>query len=185
MTQNVALLVLTFLVHFSASSLSIHGLFSDNMVLQTSHRSGHGPGVLKGKSSPGDTVTLSSVGEKFPGAPYSTKADSEGMFEFELVNNSATDSDGPYSLQLSSGTRVTDTISADNVFFGEVFLCSGQSNMEYNVGGIHNASAELKLADTGAFDNVRLFQVGKLPNWNDGKAVAPQAIGQVTGRVDP
>jgi hypothetical protein len=51
--------------------------------------------------------------------------------------------------------------------------------MEYTLGAIHNATAELDDADN--HENIRLFQVSKLPAWNDGTAVPPQSIGQVTG----
>ena len=54
--------------------------------------------------------------------------------------------------------------SLNDVLFGEVFLCSGQSNMAYtplSMAGMNNASAEIAAADAPAYHDVRLFTVGQ------------------------
>jgi sialate O-acetylesterase len=159
----------------AAGKLQVNGLFSDNMVLQTSARGGFGPGVLKGLAQKGQTVTLASVGKNdFPGAPLSATADVDGVWSIALSKDGTLA--GPFDLALSAGGG--KAITASNVWFGELFLCGGQSNMEYTVGAIKNATAELAAA---AHSNIHLFQVNKLPTWNDKKAVEPTEIGRVSG----
>lgn len=108
----------------SPTALQVHGLFSDNMVLQTIHRKGSGPGILEGLAAPGDQVTLVSTGDmEFPGTPYNVTAGTDGSFVIQLQGDGAGEADGPYGLALSNQK---ETITANNVYFGEVFLCSGQ-----------------------------------------------------------
>ena len=46
-----------------------------------------------------------------------------------------------------------------NVLFGEVWVCSGQSNMEFRMGGLFNSSEEIKaMAD---YPNIRMYIVPK------------------------
>ena len=58
---------------------------------------------------------------------------------------------GPHKLTL---TGVADTPSIEDVYFGDVFLCSGQSNMEYPLQGIDDAKAEIAASNR---NNLRLF----------------------------
>lgn len=52
--------------------------------------------------------------------------------------------------------------SIKNVLFGDVFLCSGQSNMEFSVNGAFNATAEI--ADSANYPGLRLATVQKVPS---------------------
>lgn len=63
---------------------------------------------------------------------------------------------GPYTVTIKGSS----TITLKNVMTGEVWLCSGQSNMEMNADwGIKNGTEEIKNAD---FPNIRFFQVKKV-----------------------
>jgi len=57
------------------------------------------------------------------------------------------------------GTGVPDRIVMDNVMLGEVWLCSGQSNMAFVTAEVDNAPAELAAAN--AYPNIRLYPVSK------------------------
>ncbi len=65
--------------------------------------------------------------------------------------------EGPFQIHvtqpLPNGTLVTITL--DDVFFGDVWICSGQSNMEIPVSYIFNASIEIENA--GKYPKIRLF----------------------------
>ncbi|MBN2475876.1 MAG: 9-O-acetylesterase [Pirellulales bacterium] len=73
------------------------------------------------------------------------------------------------------------TITIRNVQVGEVWICSGQSNMQMSVSGSNNAQEEIAAAD---YPNIRLFTVARKPqpepvddcvgNWS---VCSPQAVG--------
>ena len=58
---------------------------------------------------------------------------------------------------LSNGTRVT--IILHDVLFGDLWICSGQSNMEYAVSNMYNGSIEI--ANASQYPKVRLFTAAR------------------------
>lgn len=94
-------------------------LFTDNAVLQQKSRV-----AVWGWSSPGKTVSLSSSWNK----KASAQADANGKWKAWIETPSA---GGPYSLTVSDGKALT----LKNILIGEVWFCSGQSNMEMPVKG--------------------------------------------------
>jgi len=95
--------------------------------------------------------------------------------------------EGPFDIHVSqplaNGTLVTITIQ--DVLFGDVWICSGQSNMQMTVSVIFNASEEI--ANAGNYPKIRLFTVnfieasspveelpGILQNWS---VASPQTVG--------
>jgi sialate O-acetylesterase len=103
-------------------SLKVSRLFADGMVLQQ--------GVqipLAGESDPEAeiTVSLSSpTGEA--DKTYRTRANPNGKWQVLLDSQTA---GGPYTIKISDIQNV-DTICIYNIYFGDVWVCSGQSNME-------------------------------------------------------
>jgi hypothetical protein len=76
-------------------------------------------------------------------------------------------------------------VTLDDVGFGDVFLCSGQSNMEDPVLTTMSRNESYAEAATGALDHIRLFQMGwrfqrKSPTW-----ILPQAPDDDQGCVAP
>jgi len=115
-------------------------LFSDGMVLQRDR-----PIPVRGTADPGETVTVS-----FQGASVSRRTDDTGHWQIDLPASAA---GGPYTLTIE-GAR--ETVTLEDVLVGDVWLCSGQSNMEWVVEYSMNAAAEIALAtDTG----IRHFKV--------------------------
>jgi sialate O-acetylesterase len=94
--------------------LALSSLFSDGMILQ------HGVSVpISGESLPMAMITLS-----FLGKTYKAQADGNGKW---LVLLDSHNPGGPYYMEISASDG---SISIKDIYFGDVWLCSGQSNME-------------------------------------------------------
>jgi sialate O-acetylesterase len=134
---------------FSArAELKLAAIFSDNMVLQQQMAV-----PVWGWAAPNTEVTVS-----FAGQTKSTHANADGKWLVKLGKLKA--SFTPQNLVVSAGETKTFT----NVLVGEVWLGSGQSNMEKPVGEQHgqkpclNAEAEIAAAN---YPNLRLFRIEK------------------------
>lgn len=104
----------------SEGKIRMASIFSDNMVLQQ-----QSDVRVWGWSTPGSRVTLSCSWTK---NSYSTRANQQGQWQVTLSTHSA---GGPYTMTVSDGKALTLT----NIMIGEVWLCSGQSNMEMPMKG--------------------------------------------------
>lgn len=104
----------------SAAELRLPAVFSDGMVLQ---RESSAP--IWGWADPGDQISLRG---SWPGAaPVTAAADASGRWRAELATPAA---GGPFSVEVTSGD---ETLELSDVLIGEVWLCSGQSNMEWTL----------------------------------------------------
>ena len=92
-------------------------LFTDNAVLQQGIKA-----PIGGTADPGERVTV-----EFAGQTVSTTASAEGKW---LVHLSPLKAGGPRILTISGRNKIVLT----NILAGEVWLCSGQSNMERQLG---------------------------------------------------
>ena len=92
-------------------------LFTDNAVLQQGIKA-----PIWGTADPGERVTV-----EFAGQTVSTTASAEGKW---LVHLSPLKAGGPRTLTISGRNKIVLT----NILVGEVWLCSGQSNMERQLG---------------------------------------------------
>lgn len=99
------------------SMLKLHPLFSDHMVLQKGIDI-----IISGIGDPGSLIVIS-----FAEVSISSCVDGKGRWSVELGKF---DYGGPYCLQLSDSH---DTINIKDIYVGEVWLCSGQSNMDQRV----------------------------------------------------
>jgi len=145
----LALAIAVLLFDFPArADLKLPAIFGDNMVLQQQQ-----PVPIWGWAVPGAKVTV-----KFSGQTQSTHADVNGKWLVKLGQLKA--SFASQSLVITAGETKTFT----NILVGEVWLASGQSNMEKPLGKqpgqkpTFNAEAELAAAN---FQNLRIFQVEK------------------------
>ncbi len=124
-------------------------LFSDNMVLQQNSSV-----TIWGKAMPGEAVNIkASWGET---ARTTVKKDSNWAVKIKTIK-----AGGPYTVNLTVGDS---KIVYKNVMLGEVWLCSGQSNMEMPLAGwlpgnpIKNSAEEIKNAD---YPDIRIFTVAR------------------------
>ena len=105
-----------------AENLRIAHIFSDHMVLQ---RETFVP--VWGWGEPGRTVTVTP--SWYEGKTATVKVKKDGTWRLYIETGAA---GGPYALTFRSGS---ESITLTDVLFGEVWVCSGQSNMEMPVGG--------------------------------------------------
>jgi len=124
-----SLLILAFVVSISRllATPSLSPLFSDNLVLQRGK-----PGVFWGKASPGELVTVSIAGKV-----ATATADASGRWKASLELPPA---GGPYEVQVGGPQGLV----LRNVLVGEVWLCSGQSNMAFELSHAKGGEEELK-----------------------------------------
>ena len=120
--------------------LQMSDMYSDNMVLQ------HGQSLtIHGKANAGEKVTVKIAGQK-----KKTEAASNGKWSVILEPLKA---GGPYTLEISAGKK---ELIYNKVLAGEVWLCSGQSNMEFYLSQSATGKRDIPQA---ANDQIRLFDM--------------------------
>jgi sialate O-acetylesterase len=135
---------------FSAfAKVELPALFSDNMVLQQ-----QAAVPLWGKSTPNVSV---SVLPSWASQPVATVADASGRWKLTLATPAA---GGPHTLTISDGNE----LKLRNVMVGEVWLCSGQSNMEMPLAGWGRVNRYEQEVARAHYPNIRLLQVEKQAN---------------------
>lgn len=118
--------------------LQLSELYSDNMVLQRDT-----PLTIQGKANAGDKVVVKLVGQQ-----ATTKVADNGRWAVTLPPLKA---GGPYALTVAGQKQ---KLVYTDVLIGEVWLCSGQSNMEFMVKQAATAKSALLQADNNL---IRLF----------------------------
>lgn len=122
------------------AQLKLPKVLSSNMVLQRDQEV-----RLWGWADAGATVSIA-----FNDQTYSGKADMDGQWEVKIP---ATKAGGPYELTIQSSDQ---KIKLTNILFGDVWVCSGQSNMEWPVSAAANPKEEIAAAN---YPKIRLFTV--------------------------
>lgn len=131
---------------FVQAKVTLPAFFTDNMVVQQNSTL-----TLPGKAKAGKNVTVKA---SWNDNKFTTKATADGSFRIEIPTPAA---GGPYTITISDG----ETLTLKNVLAGEVWFCSGQSNMEMPVAGwgkVMNYEQEVAEAK---YPSIRLLQVKK------------------------
>ena len=119
--------------------------YSDNMVLQQKTSF-----ALTGRATPGSVVTVRLGWQR---TPLTATADNQGCWTVTLTTPKA---GGPYTLSFADADG---ELTLSNVMCGEVWFCSGQSNMEMPVlGWGHVLNCEEEAANAN-YPKIRLYQV--------------------------
>ena len=116
-------------------------IFTDHMVLQRDQ-----PLPVWGWAAPGRPVTVE-VG------PHSARTRTNAEGRWRLTLPSLESGKGPLTMTVKAGD---ETIRLTDILVGEVWLCSGQSNMEMTVYQSADGKAEIKAAN---HPNIRLFNI--------------------------
>ncbi len=135
----------------AAAGLSLSPMFGDHMVLQREL-----PVPVWGMADPGDTITV-----RFAGQEVDTRTGQDGKWMLELAPMPASAVGREFIIESKQTTqRIQD------VLVGEVWICSGQSNMQYGWGKQSKprfnwgGDADLaKLAESAANLTIRSFEV--------------------------
>lgn len=135
----IVLLALVFTTFIGKADVIPADIFTNNMVLQRNLN-------LKvwGNADPGEKVVLSFKGQKLK-----TQTDKKGKWIVVLESMKA---GGPFEMTISGKNEVV----LKNILIGDVWICSGQSNMQWPVSKSNNAEQEIKEAN---YPNIRLFEV--------------------------
>lgn len=115
-------------------------LFTDGAVLQRGQ-----PVPVWGTARDGEKVTVEFAGQKVS----TTAADGKWSVNLKPLKEG-----GPHTMKISGDNAVT----INNLLVGEVWVCSGQSNMEWKFTQAHNAKEEGPKAD---YPKIRMFTVKK------------------------
>ena len=115
----------------NAGPLTLDAPITDHAVVQ------RGKSIpLGGTAAPGSAVSVS-----FGGAEQAARADAAGRWRVELPAN---DAGGPHVLEIESGG---EALTFGDILVGDVWLCSGQSNMEFTLRHATNSDYEVASAN--------------------------------------
>ena len=130
----------------ASAKVTLPKMFSDGMVMQRETNAN-----LWGTAKGSATVSITT---SWDGKTYSVKAGKDGKWKTSVPTPKA---GGPYRITLSDG----EVTVLDNILIGELWLCSGQSNMEMPMKGFKNQPVENAVEDIlhSADSQLRLFTV--------------------------
>jgi sialate O-acetylesterase len=121
------------------ADVKVPSILSDNMVLQRNRAV-----PIWGTAAACEGVTVS-----FRGAGVSTVADKDGVWKVYIPTGKA---GGPFELTIAG----KNTLTLKNILVGEVWVCSGQSNMQFQLQTANNAAEAIPQAN---YPQIRLFSV--------------------------
>jgi len=125
----------------SRAAISLPALVGDHMVLQRDK-----PINVWGYANAGEAVTIS-----FAGKTYTATTDNNRKWAIKMQ---AMKAGGPYQMVLTG----ENVVAVNDILIGDVWICSGQSNMEFQLSQANNAVEEVKNAN---YPQIRLFSVDK------------------------
>ncbi len=140
MKRILALTAFAVLVSGARGEVRLASLFSDNMVVQRETAA-----AFWGWAQPGEKIDVTASW----GATASATADADGAWRLKLKTPKA---GGPFTITVKG----QNTLELKNVLSGDVWLCSGQSNMGMTVSGVTNAPLEIAAAN---YPEIRLLSV--------------------------
>jgi sialate O-acetylesterase len=145
MKNKAVFLILILLVsHGLMANVTLPSFFSDNMVLQR-----NATVSLWGWGNPNEEITLITGWDK---KEYKVKTGNQANWRISFATPEA---GGPYTIAIKGYNEVV----LKNILIGEVWLCSGQSNMEMSASwGIKDGDKEAAAATD---PNIRFFTVSK------------------------
>ncbi|MEO6811839.1 MAG: sialate O-acetylesterase [Isosphaeraceae bacterium] len=134
------------------ADVKLPAIFGDHMVLQQKQKD-----RVWGFADPGEDVTVQIADQT-----KTAKADADGKWSLTLDPLSA---GGPHTLTVKG----KNTLEFKDVLVGEVWLCSGQSNMGMTVSGAHDGDLEPLAANDSKLRLISVPQVGTQEPQNDFK----------------
>ena len=146
--RSLLLFVYIGIISSLSAKISTPAIFGSNMVLQQNHKC-----PVWGKAEKLSTISLS-----FSGKTYQTRADEKGNWRVYLDPHPA--SNNPLKMRIieesPDGKENTSSLTYENILVGEVWLCSGQSNMQWSVSRSEDSDLESLSAH---YPNLRLITI--------------------------
>ena len=147
------------------ADVSLNNMFGDHMVLQQGIKN-----KVWGQADPGEQVTVTLAKQS-----HATTAGADGMWHVFL--DPVQEYGGPHALTVKG----KNTVTFNDVLIGEVWVCSGQSNMQWSVNQANDPDLEKA---TAKYPTIRLISVPQVgtqePQWNfNGKwqVCSPETVG--------
>ncbi|MBO9683527.1 MAG: sialate O-acetylesterase, partial [Flavisolibacter sp.] len=138
--KNILLPFLFLIATTSFSQVRLPKIIQDSMILQRDAKI-----KVWGWAAKGEKVSIS-----FHGKKYNIKADADGKWSVWLP---AMKAGGPYTMDINASNK----ISLKDILIGDVWLCSGQSNMEYQLG--YDDATYAKEMEQVNYPQIRQFKV--------------------------
>jgi sialate O-acetylesterase len=146
-------------------------IFGDNMVLQREK-----PNAIWGWSQPGDSVRVE-IGENSATAT----AGADGKWQARIQPPPA---GGPYTVKIAGGQQ---TLELHDVLVGDVWICAGQSNMQFGLRQARNGVEEIKNAN---YPDIRYYVAGERVSYSpvsvprgSWRVVSPTTLGGGPGGI--
>ena len=163
--KKIFLLLATIMVVMGIKAkVTLPKIFSDGMVMQRETNAN-----LWGEAKASSNVKITT---SWDNKSYVVRSDSNGKWKTSVKTPKA---GGPFSITFSDGEKLT----INNILIGEVWICSGQSNMEMPMKGYKNQPVDKAVEDIlhSKDNNLRLFTVKRnskfkpvddvTGNWNE------------------
>lgn len=135
--------------NIAENKLTLAPVFSDHMVLQRNK-----PIKIYGNAASGSDVTV-----RFLKKALTVKTDGSGKWSATFP---ASREGGPYDITVSAKDQ---KMNVNDILIGDVWLCSGQSNMEFQLKDAQTGPEELKRKDFGK--NIRVLKFDNAMHWGN------------------
>lgn len=156
----------------STATISMPKIFGSHMVLQRGI-----PLPVWGTAEPGEKIIVIFAGQK-----VATTTGADGRWKVQLAPMEASSENRTFSVR---GSKLLYPLQFKNVLVGEVWFCSGQSNMEWSVRKSNNAEKEIAGAEFPAIRLIRTpHKVSSTPSVDTDMAwqvCSPKSIVHFTG----
>ena len=158
----------TLLIQDAVADVSVPAIIGSHMVLQRDQSN-----PIWGWADEGEVITVSIASQR-----HTARTKSDGKWKISLDPLPA---GGPHNLQILG----KNALSFDNVLVGEVWVCSGQSNMQWNVNSSNDADIERLTAKFPNIRHITVPQVGTQEAQSNFKGewnlTTPETIGDFSG----
>lgn len=140
LTSSIAIGLILFSFHFAFAEVKVANIFGDNMVLQRDT-----PVNIFGTAEPGAKIVVSVRDQS-----VTAETDEQGRWLAVLQPLSVGQ---PFQVKVQGEEN---TVTLNNVVAGEVWICSGQSNMEWTVSRAGNPAEEIAAANWPLIRHVKI-----------------------------
>jgi sialate O-acetylesterase len=166
--KNILIFLFAFVVATANADVTLPKIFGTNMVLQRDK-----PITIWGWGAPKEKIIIS-----FNKQSKTVSANKNGEWKVMLASEPA---GGPFQLTIKG----KNTITLSNILMGDVWICSGQSNMEWTVNNTNNSAQEIRDANYPTIRHIKIPNtVASTPQKDipsgEWKVCAPDAVGNFT-----